>query len=318
MSSVPVRVEPGHGMPRISGKLVAAAVVLVVVAGLLVSNIVTADVGEALVIVDPLTGSIVKIIFGPAMDVKAPWQYTKDVYVAVSTLTFQAASGTAIDALTKDGARISVDVTVRYEIKRNPEVIKFLVTKYATAPREEIERNVMTPIIRQVVRDVIAKYTLTEVIEKRDQLSQEIISSLREKLEKDETIRLAVDIIDIAVRKIMPPQAVLDAIEAKLKAQQEAMAARYQYEKQLILANATKQKMIIEAEGEKQAQIIRALGEKQALELLKTALDNRTELVVQYLFIKSLREYKGTLIVVLGAGANQTPLLMLPVPSKGD
>jgi len=314
MSSIPIRFEPRPGISRNIGKVVVAAVIIFILLGIVAANIVTADVGEALVIIDPLTGNIVKVVFGPAMDVKAPWQYTKDVYVAVSTLTFQAASGTAIDALTRDGARISVDVTVRYEIKRNPDVIRFLVSKYATAPREEIERNVMTPIIRQVVRDVIAKYTLTEVIEKRDQLSQEIINSLREKLERDETIRLAVDIIDIAVRKIMPPQAVLDAIEAKLKAQQEALAARYQYEKQLILANATKQKMIIEASGEKEAKVIRASGDKQALELLKTALGNRTDLLIQYLFIQNLAKYNGTLIIIVAPGGNQTlPFFMLPL-----
>ena len=318
MSSIPIRVERTPVSPRRLGLLIGVAVALIIIAGIIAANIITADVGEALVVIDPLSGSIVKIIFGPAMDIKAPWQYTKDVYVAVSTLSFQAASGTAIDALTKDGARINVDVTVRYEIKRNPDVIKFLVTKYATAPREEIEKNVMTPIIRQVVRDVIAKYTLTEVIEKRDQLSQEIISSLREKLEKDETIRLSVDIIDIAVRKITPPQSVLDAIEAKLKAQQEALAAKYQYEKQLILANATKQKTIIEAQGEKEAKIIRAMGEMESIELLKKALGNRTDLVIQYLFVKNLAEYKGTLIILLAPVGNQTlPLMMLPVEKGG-
>ncbi len=316
MSSIPVRIEgEGKTWPaRRLGLLITVIAILLVIAGLIASNIVVADVGEAVVIVDPVAGSIAKIVFGPAMDIKLPWQYTKTVYVAVSTLSFRAAANNAIDALTKDGARISVDVTVRYEIKKNPDVIKFLVTKYATAPREEIERNVMTPIIRQVVRDVISKYTLTEVIENRDQLSQEIISSLREKLEKDETVRLAVEIIDIAVRKIMPPKSVLDAIEAKLKAQQEALAARYQYEKQIILANATKQKMVIEAEGEKQARIIRAEGEKQALELLRKALGNNTSMLLQYLFIENLARYNGTLIVVLSPTGNQTPtFFMLPI-----
>lgn len=317
MASIPIRYEEPRRprAPLGPWRLAAIVIVLVAAAGIIAANIVTADVGEALAIIDPFTGSIVKVVFGPAVDLKAPWQYTKEVYVAVSTLSFQAATGNAIDALTKDGARISVDVTVRYEIKKDPEVIELLVTKYAMSPREEIERNVMTPIIRQVVRDVIARYGLTEVIEHRDELSQQIVSSLRERLERDETIRLAVNIIDIAVRRIMPPQSVLDAIEAKLKAQQEAQAAYYQMQREVTLANATRQRMIIEAQGEMEARIIRARGEVEAIKLLNSVFGNRTDLVLQYLFIQNLVKYNGTLIILVAPTANQTglPLFMLPL-----
>ncbi len=316
MASVPVRFERG-GARRI-GMLVAAAIALVIVAALVASNIVEVDVGQAVAIVDPFANRIASVVFGPALTVKAPWQYVKEVYVAVSTLSFTADRGTAIDALTRDGARITVDVTVRYEIRRDPDVIRFLVSKYAMAPREEIERNVITPIVRQVVRDVIARYTLTEVIEKREELSRIIVSALQERLQKDETIRMAVNIIDIAVRRIMPPQSVLDAIEAKLKAQQEALAAQYQLQKQLTLANATRMKMVIEAQGEMEAKIIRAKGEMEAIRLLAEALGNRTDLVIAYLFVQNLARYNGTLIVVLAPSANQTlPLFMLPVGGGG-
>jgi regulator of protease activity HflC (stomatin/prohibitin superfamily) len=311
MASIPVRIEARF--PRRLGAIVGAAFALVVVAALLAANIVSVDVGEAVAIVDPIAGRIVGVVFGPALALKAPWQYTKEVYVAVSTLTFRADQGTAIDALTKDGARISVDVTVRYEIRRDPEVIRFLVTKYAIAPRDEIERNVITPIVRQVVRDVIARYTLTEVIERREELSYIIVEALRQRLQEDETIRLAVDIIDIAVRRIMPPQSVLDAIEAKLRAQQEALAAQYQLQKQITLANATRMRMIIEAQGEMEARVVRAKGEVEAIKLLSEALGNRTDLLIAYLFVQNLARYNGTLIVVLVPSANQTiPFLMVP------
>ncbi len=312
-ASVPVRVEPPR-LPRRLGALLAAAIALITLAAVLAANVVAVDVGEAVAIVDPIAGRIVGVVFGPAMTLKAPWQYVKEVYVAVSTLTFRADQGTAIDALTRDGARISVDVTVRYEIRRDPDVVEFLVTKYAVAPREEIERNVITPIVRQVVRDVIARYTLTEVIERREELSQIIVQALRERLQADETIRLAVNIIDIAVRRIMPPQSVLDAIEAKLRAQQEALAAQYQLQKEITLANATRMRMIIEAQGEMEARIIRAKGEMEAIRLIAEALGNRTDLLIAYMFVQNLARYNGTLVVIVAPPANQTlPLFMLPL-----
>ncbi len=317
MASIPVRVD--RSATKRLGLLVATAIAVLIIVGLVASNIVEVDVGQAVAIVDPFAGQIVNVVFGPALTIKAPWQYVKEVYVAVSTLSFTAEQGTAIDALTRDGARISVDVTVRYEIRRDPEVIRFLVTKYAMAPREEIERNVITPIVRQVVRDVIARYTLTEVIEKREELSRIIVSALQERLQQDETIRMAVNIIDIAVRRIMPPQTVLDAIEAKLKAQQEALAAQYQLQKEITLANATRMRMIIEAQGEMEARIIRAKGEMEAIRLLTEALGNRTDLIIAYLFVQNLAKYNGTLIVILAPpGANQTmPLFMIPVGGGG-
>jgi len=295
---------------RKPGKFIALAIIVIVIAiigaVIVFSNIIVADVGEAEVIIDPWQGRIVGVIFGPAWTIKAPWQYTKEVYVAVQVINFSYKEGTAIEALTKDGARINVDVTVRFDVRKSPEAIEYLVTKYARAPIDEVRTGVIVPIVRQVVRDVISKYTLTEVIEKRAELPSIIVNAIRERLEEDETVRVALNIIDVAVRRIIPPETVLKAIEEKLQAQQRAEAARYELQRQLTLANATRISRIIQAEGQ-----------REALRLLSSVFNNNTQALIWYYFIQSLTKFNGTLIVIITPPYNQTALtpILLPIRS---
>ena len=291
-------------------KFIALAIIVIVIAiigaVIVFSNVIVADVGEAEVIIDPWQGRIVGVIFGPAWTIKAPWQYTKEVYVAVQVINFSYKEGTAIEALTKDGARINVDVTVRFDVRKSSEAIEYLVTKYARAPIDEVRTGVIVPIVRQVVRDVISKYTLTEVIEKRAELPSIIVNAIRERLEEDETVRVALNIIDVAVRRIIPPETVLKAIEEKLQAQQRAEAARYELQRQLTLANATRISRIIQAEGQ-----------REALRLLSSVFNNNTQALIWYYFIQSLTKFNGTLIVIITPPYNQTALtpILLPIRS---
>ena len=296
--------------------LIVGIVVVAIVVGIIASCIVTADVGETVVVIDPFAGKIVSVIFGPAFTWKAPWQYTKELYVAVKTLNFLAREGTSIDVLSKDGATISVDVTIRYEVKKTPEAVKYLITKYPVNPTAEIEKNVMTPIARAVVRDVISHYMMVEVIEKREILSKVIAEKIREKLEEEPTIKAAINIIEVNVRSIRPPARVVEAIEEKLRAQQEAEKARYILIREMRLANATKMRLIIESEGRKQATIIEAEGIKQALELIKSALGNRTDLLIWYLFVKGLEKFNGTIVIFVTPGVNQTLPVLTTLPLK--
>jgi len=290
---------------RWSKKLKIGIVVLIVlgiVVGIVASNIVVADVGEAVVIIDPFAGKIVNVVFGPAWTFKAPWQYTKELYVAVKTLNFLAREGTSIDVLSKDGATISVDVTIRYEVKKTPQAVAFLISKYPIDPTGQIEREVMTPITRSVVRDVISHYLMVEVIEKREMLSKLIAQKIREKLEAEPTIKASINIIEVNVRSIRPPARVVEAIENKLRAQQEAEAAKYIFLKEIRLANATKMRQIIEAEGV-----------KKALELIASAFGNRTDLLAWYVFVDRLTKFNGTLIIFLVPGGNYTTPPITPV-----
>jgi len=306
---------------RRTTKFITTAIIIVVltiiIVAIIFSNIIVADVGEAEVIIDPWQGRIVGVVFGPAWAIKAPWQYTKEVYVAVQVINFSYSEGTAIEALTKDGARINVDVTVRFEVRKKSEAVEYLVSKYARAPMDEVKTGVIIPIVRQVVRDVISSYTLTEVIEKRAELPSIIVNAIRERLEQDETVRIALNIIDVAVRRIIPPETVLKAIEEKLQAQQRAEAARYELQRQLTLANATRMSRIIQAEGEKEALILQAEGQKQALTLLASALNNDTQALIWYYFVQNIPRFNGTLIIILVPPYNQsipTPIF-LPIRS---
>ncbi len=302
----------------ISKKLALAItflVIFIVVAALVAMNVITASLGEAKVIIDPFTGNV-RILIGPGWTIKMPWEDVRTFSVAVTAIDFIQSKGTSIPALTKDGAEVLVDVTIRAQLRPDPEALIYVARYY---PQGVIE-PVLIPKTRAIVRDVISQYTLVEVIEKRFELSEKIRRALEEAFKKDKTISLSLIIHDIAVRNIIPPTKVREAIEEKLAAQQRAEAAKYERERTLTLANATAMQKILAAKGEAEAYLLRTSAEVKAIEMLLRTLGNDTRALLTYLYIRALEDAlmsgRANLILVASPTGATTPTLplILPIP----
>ena len=311
------------------------AFILLLVIAIILATIISAfslssvDVGEAAVIIDPLQQRIVDVKFGPQIFIKLPWQYTIRVYVAVTAIHMRRElphDYPAVSALTKDGAAVDVDISIRYRVIATPEAVKLLVRNYPLLNYKEVT---IVPLIREVVRDVISNFTLTDIIEKRSHISALIVQYATKRLKEDPTIKNCIEIIDVAVRNIVPPTEIIEAINKKLAAQQEALAAEYNRTKLLILANASAAQRIIAAEAEAQATLIRAKAEADAIMIKANATAqslrmianvmglNNTQALVSYLYfetLKTLAEKGGAQIILIGGtGTAQTPIVY-PLP----
>ena len=154
MAEIPVR------MPRVGRVLLPKAtlfVLMVVLVGSLVylaSSTFQVDVGEAAVVIDPFQGRIVDVVFGPAFKWKMPWQEVKIIPISVQTVLLE--DGKALVAVTRDGARVPVEVQVRYEVRKEPDAVVWLIQKYPENPHARIKREVIERAAYEAVRSVLA------------------------------------------------------------------------------------------------------------------------------------------------------------------
>ena len=108
--------------------------------------------------------------------------------------------------------------------------------------------------------------------------------------------QIGVSVADVRIRRADLPLEVLQAINARMKAERERDAKEFratgQQEAQKIRAAAEKDKAVIIAEAEKKAQIIRGQGDKTAISIWNNAASIDPEF---YVFYRSLEAYKKAL-----------------------
>ncbi|MFH1783536.1 MAG: prohibitin family protein [bacterium] len=152
----------------------------------------------------------------------------------------------AIDALTKEGLKVRLDLTGWYRLEASaaPKVYQTIGTDY--------EVKIVRPALRTAIRDAVVKYTAAGIYtEKRTDLVANIETVLSQ-LTKERGILIE----KILLRNVILPKKLTEAIDAKQAAEQEAQ----QMEFVLLKEQKEQERKIIEAEGIKSANKIIASG----------------------------------------------------------
>ncbi|KYH36679.1 MAG: primosomal protein [Candidatus Bathyarchaeota archaeon B24] len=309
---VPERVR-GRRLPSVLTKLIVIVVVLaIVVAVSLPMCVCWLSPGEVAVTYDPVFRSYGGPYVGPTMFLKAPWQgLIKDFYTIdyIDMTSEVGADYPPITALTKDGVEITVDESFTYSI--DPERFLDLVKNY---PRIDYEEQVLVPIMRQVVRDIVSDYTVEQVISNREEVASKIEVAYRSRIEADPTLS-AIKLHAVMLRGIRLPSRIKDAIEAKIAAYQQKIAAEYERERILTLANASAMEKIIMAEGEAEAIKLRAEAIRSALMSIYNATGD-PEVLRIYVLMEQLQRMEKPVIIIGGGGL--TPLIQIPQSESED
>jgi prohibitin 2 len=177
--------------------------------------------------------------------------------------------------------------------------------------------RVIIPAIQESVKQVTARFNAEELITQRESVKTEIEQQIRGRLA---AYNIIVDTISIT--EFQFSQEFVQAIEAKVAAQQRALQAqnelrRIEIEAQQAEARAVgeQQANIARAEGVRQANVLQAQGEAQAI----TTIDEQLRQSPSYLeWLKSQR-WDGQLPLVVGGGAGSggsgsgvTPFIEIP------
>ncbi len=238
------------------------------------------DAGERGVLFKPYTTGLDKTnIYGEGFHIIAPWNK-----MYVFNVREQQREET-MDVLDKNGLSISMDVTVRFNPAHNK--IGYLYELFGV----NYINVLVIPEVRSTVRQVAGRYTAEEIYStKRAEVEQAIIDETMKVLESNFIVMKA-----LLIRSINLPAQIKQAIESKLKQEQEALA----YEFRLKRETSEAERRRIEAEG------IAAFNR-----IINASL---TDKIIQQRGIEAtikLAESPNSKVVVIGSGKDGLPLIL--------
>lgn len=262
--------------------VVIVAIILVVVLSAFSSIFFRIEASERAVLFRTLSGELDKDnIIGPGWHIKSPWN---EVYVyEVSENKIEE----TMDVLDKNGLNISVDVTVRFHPKYDK-----IGTIQENFRGDYIQRLVI-PEARSTVRQVMGRYTAEEIYStKRPEVEAAIKQETRSVLGAPGN---EVEMKSLLIRSIKLPEQIKNAIENKLKQEQEALAYQFRLDKERSEAERKR----IAAEGEAQANKI--INSSLTPELLKMRGIEAT---------KQIANSPNSKVIVIGGSGDGMPLIL--------
>jgi regulator of protease activity HflC (stomatin/prohibitin superfamily) len=191
----------------------------------------------------------------------------------------------SMDVLARNGLSIHIDVSVRYS--PIPSELPLLHREIGA----DYEAKIVLPQIRASTRKVIGKYLPEELYSsKRDQIQEEIYHET-DSLLRDKHIHLDA----VLIRSVKLPASIAEAIERKLKQEQEAMEYEFRIEKE---------------KKEAERKRIEALGIKQFQDIVSSGLN---PYILRWKGIEAtqaLANSQNTKIVIIGNPKDGLPILL--------
>jgi len=307
----------------INPKIVIALVIIVVlivfsIAVFFLTMWVNVPVGNAVLMVDPISGKISDPILGPTWATKAPWVRGVQITVAVDTIgmwgdgTDSTADFPTVKSFSRDQLEMEIDIMMRWRL--NPANVRQL---YENLPQKNWKTDVIASIAREQVRIVTKEFSTIETIEQRDFVAQTMRDAVWDKLSTAAPLAGAITDFEFELRNIGYPAKYTSAIEEKLVAEQQKIQA--EFERQIVIINATAnaEKITIEAAAKANATIIEANATRVAIELVLEAAgvdsSNETRVAELYLVVQTLQKIAPDIDMLIMA-PDGTPIL-IPSPT---
>ncbi len=264
--------------PKLGLPIIFAVIIVIIFFS---KSFVTVDAGEAGVLWKRFSGGVVidEPALGEGFHVVAPWNKVY-IYEVRQQELFEK-----MKVLSSNGLEIQIDASAWYL-----PVYKDLGNLHQTLGENYLDR-VIKPAIRSAARSVVGRYLPDELYStKRDALQVEIYEETKKILDKQ-----YVQLNEVLVRDVTLPNTIKDAIERKLKQEQESL----EYEFRLVTAAKEAEKVIIEAQGKADAN--RILSASLTDKILR---DKGIEATLE------LAKSPNSKVVVIGSGKDGMPLIL--------
>jgi len=265
-------------LPKIGIPIIIILIVLVV---LVSKSAITIDSGEAGVLYRTFDNGVVtdEAPLNEGFHLVAPWNKVF-VYEVRQQEVFEK-----MDVLSSNGLDIKLDASAWFQ----PDYAS--LGKLHQEKGESYKERILLPAIRSAARSVVGRYTPEQLYSsKRDSIQIEIFDETK-KIVGDQYIQLN----EILIRDVTLPNTIKDAIERKLKQEQESL----EYEFRLITADKEAQKQIIEAQGKADAN--RILSASLTDKILQ---DKGIEATIK------LAESPNSKVIVIGSAKDGLPLIL--------
>lgn len=265
-------------LPKFGLPVLLAIIILII---LVAKSTVTINSGEAGVLYRTFAGGVVtdKAPMGEGFHFVAPWN---EVFVYEVR---QQSLDEKMQVLSSNGLEIKLDATVWFEPSYDE------LGKLHQEKGEEYVQRVLQPAIRSAARSVVGRYIPEQLYaSKRETIQREIFEET-ELLLKNQYVQIN----EVLVRDVSLPPTIKDAIERKLRQEQESLEYEFR------LAKATK---------EAERQRIESEGKATANRILSASL---TEMILKEKGIQAtvkLAESPNAKVVVVGSGDSGMPLIL--------
>ncbi|WP_242119085.1 prohibitin family protein [Aestuariivivens sediminicola] len=265
-------------LPKIALPFVISAIVLLI---LLAKSAVTVGSGQAGVLYKTFGGGVVtdEAPLGEGFHIVAPWNKVY-IYEVRRQEIFEK-----MKVLSSNGLDIQLDASAWYK----PDYAN--LGKLHQEIGESYLQRIILPTIRSAARSVVGRYTPEQLYSsKRDAIQREIFEETK-KIVDDQYIVLD----EILVRDVTLPPTIKEAIERKLKQEQESL----EYEFRLVTAQKEAERQRIEAQGKADANKILSASLTD-----KILQDKGIEATIK------LAESPNSKVVVIGSGDTGMPIIL--------
>lgn len=265
-------------LPKIALPVIIVAIVLII---LLAKSAVTISSGQAGVLYKTFDNGVVtdEPALGEGFHLIAPWNKVF-IYEVRQQELFEK-----MNVLSSNGLDIKLDASIWFQ----PQYEN--LGKLHQEKSEMYKERILLPAIRSAARSVVGRYTPEQLYSsKRDAIQQEIFEETTN-IVKDQYIQLN----EVLVRDVTLPPTIKDAIERKLKQEQESL----EYEFRLVTASKEAEKVIIEAQGKADANKILSASLTD-----KILQDKGIEATVK------LSQSTNSKIIVIGSGDSGMPIIL--------
>jgi regulator of protease activity HflC (stomatin/prohibitin superfamily) len=267
-------------MERLSKAAIFTIVGVVLFIIIIIKSSVVIEAGQAGVLFRPFSDGVeTEMTYGEGFHIIAPWN---DMIIFPVR---QLSISDKMKVLSVNGLEVSVDATVWYQ----PEYAK-LPYLYQEKGRN-YESEILAPAISAAARSVVGRYTPEQLYSsKRDVIQEEILDEVKNELNSQ-----YVQVNRVLVKDVTLPEKIKEAIERKLRQEQESLEYEFR------LAKATK-----EAERQK----IDAEGKAVANTILSASLTDKilTEKGIEATL--KLAESPNAKVVVIGSGDSGLPIIL--------
>jgi len=265
-------------LPKLTIPVIIGIILLIIIVA---KSSITIKAGEAGVLYQTFGNGVVtdEPPLGEGFHIIAPWNNVIEYEVRQQEL-FEK-----MKVLSSNGLEIQIDASAWYQ-----PVYSDLGKLHQERGENYLER-VIQPAIRSAARSVVGRYTPEQLYSsKRDAIQDEIFEETKKILEKQ-----YVQLNEILVRDVTLPNTIKDAIERKLRQEQESL----EYEFRLVTAAKEAEKVRIEAQGKADANKILSASLTDKI-LQDKGIDATLELA----------KSPNSKVVVVGAGDSGLPLIL--------
>lgn len=217
-------------------------------------------------------------VYSDWLHIKTPF-ITKSVKYNIQTQKLDAKA----DASSKDLQNVAATIVVNYKFKES-EVVKLYKNVWK---EEKVAEKIITPAVQEVFKAVVAKYSAEQLITERSAVSKDIEDNLNKRLESYWVQIQLFNIVNFDFSKSFN-----DAIEAKVTAEQEALAEKNKLEK---------------VKYESDQKIVAAEAQAKAIEIQAKAIQNQWG--KEYVQLKWIEKWNWQLPTTM-AGEDASLLIM--------